>query len=396
LAGGAVVAGGAVGALLDHELAHDGAPIATAATPAESGAPATVYGRHQPGVVDRAPACLRFVAYDLTAAARTTARSALTAALKRLTPAVESMMAGRWIAEQEVIADGMRPAGLTITVGLGAAALTASGAALPAAMAPIPAFPTDGLDPARSGGDLGIQVCADDPLVVASVVQALSAVLAPQLSARWMQNGFLPSAAGSTDPAATPRNLMGQLDGTDNPTGARLQLAVWVAGGPNPDWMVGGSYLVCRRIRMLLPEWYRRNTTERAAVIGRAVESGAPLSGGTEKSPPDFAARTAAGALAIPADAHVRLTHPANNGGVTMLRRGYSYDDGLRADGQRDAGLFFQAFQTDPATTFVAIQRRLAANDALSAFIRHESSALFAILPGAPSGGWLGQQLLAG
>jgi len=77
-----------------------------------------------------------------------------------------------------------------------------------------------------------------------------------------------------------------------------------------------------------------------------------------------------------------------------MLRRGYSYDDGLRADGTADSGLFFQAFQADPQAAFVAIQQRLAKDDALSAFIRHESSALFAVLPGVSSGEWLGHGLL--
>ena len=47
------------------------------------------------------------------------------------------------------------------------------------------------------------------------------------------------------------------------------------------------------------------------------------------------------------------------NGGDALLRRGYSFTDGLDDRlGQLDAGLFFLSFQRDPAA-FVRVQRRL-------------------------------------
>jgi deferrochelatase/peroxidase EfeB len=52
---------------------------------------------------------------------------------------------------------------------------------------------------------------------------------------------------------------------------------------------------------------------------------------------------------ALPADAHVALAHPDANGGVRILRRGYSYVDGSDGFGHLDAGLFFIAFCRDPA-----------------------------------------------
>lgn len=79
-----------------------------------------------------------------------------------------------------------------------------------------------------------------------------------------------------------------------------------------------------------------------------------------------------------------------------MLRRGYSFDDGFRTDGQLGAGLFFQAFQVDRGQVFVPIQRRLAASDALRRFIRHESSPFSPFPPGASKGGWVGETLLDG
>lgn len=304
------------------------------------------YGPHQAGIIDRAPAHLRFTSYDLVHTPAAQAREQLATALKQLTAAVAAMTAGRWIPAQTDVARGLGPARLTVTVGLGARAITAAGQPVPGPLAPIPDFPGERLDPARSGGDLGIQVCADDLMVVASVTAAVTSVLAGRARPRWTQTGFLPRDQNSTDPAGTPRNLLGQLDGTDNPTGARRELAVWDTGADTP-WMAGGSYLVCRRIRMLFTAWQRLDTDAKQAVVGRTLDTGAPLSGGSEHSVPDFTADPGP-ALAIPAHAHVRLTHPANNAGATMLRRGYSYDDGLRPDGTRDAGLFFQAFQPTP------------------------------------------------
>ena len=101
-----------------------------------------------------------------------------------------------------------------------------------------------------------------------------------------------------------------------------------------------------------------------------------------------------AGSRSAPA-AHVRQAAPASNAGATILRKGFSYFDGYRPDGAPDAGLLFSAYQADPQHGFVRIQQRLALADDLSRFLRHESSAVFAILPGtgAGSAGYLGQAL---
>ena len=265
---------------------------------------------------------------------------------------------------------------------------------MPGPLAPIPAFAGESLSALRSGGDLGVQVCGDDPFVVASAAEAVSAVVSTWARPRWTQNGFVPGIPATIDPDTTPRNLMGQFDGTDNPTGSRLELAVWVDDAAT-SWMRDGTYLVCRRIRMLLGDWRTLTVPAREQVIGRTLDTGAPLTGGQEHSTPDFAAVDPAGRPVIAANAHMRLTHPANNGGATMLRRAYSYDDGLRAGGGPDSGLFFQCFQTDPRAVFVPIQRRLVSSDALSRFIRHESSAVFAVLPGVAPGHWLGETMFA-
>jgi dye decolorizing peroxidase len=400
---GGLAVGGTVGAIVGDRGANNGAAAdsraqATVSTAQQAAtqpgqSSSTFHGSHQAGITDHPPAHLRFVALDLAPATLAGKKPAIAELQKALSDAASSMTSGNWITPQGLVAQGLDARGLTVTFGFGPRLIRAAGEQLPGPLAPIPAFPTDELDPARTGGDLGIQICAPDELLAFSVAQALVELAAPAAQPRWMQSGFLPGA-NAQDPNGTPRNLMGQLDGTDNPVGSRLELAIWVSGNVGPSWMAGGTYLVCRRIRMLLADWHKLAVPAREAVIGRRLDSGAPLSGGTEHSTPSFSALGADGRPIIARNAHLRLTHPATNAGSTMLRRGYSYDEGLRADGTAQAGLFFQAFQTDPRSVFVPIQQRLAATDALSPFIRHEGSALFAVPPGAPQGSWVGQGLL--
>ncbi len=96
----------------------------------------------------------------------------------------------------------------------------------------------------------------------------------------------------------------------------------------------------------------------------------------------------------IPGDAHIRLAAPAENAGQRILRRSYSFTDGVvETLGELDAGLFFVSFQRDPEQ-FIAIQRRLGSFDALNEYIRHNASAVFAVPPGARPGGYVGETLL--
>ncbi|MGX7677836.1 Dyp-type peroxidase [Jatrophihabitans sp. DSM 45814] len=394
LAGGAAagVAVGAVGGAVGKTAIDRHDDQSGPAVPAVS--TIAFEGTHQAGVVDRQPAYFRFLALDLVSGNATAAgRASLRAALLHLSSTARSAMAGRPSGPSADIAAGLRPAQLSVTIGIGASALVRAGLSVPEQLRALPTFSTDHLDPAHCGGDLGVQICGEDPMVVAATARSLVTGSLGGLSVRWSQGGFLRSAAAAVQPTATPRNLMGQLDGTDNPTGTRQTLAVWVPEAGSPPWMRNGTYLVCRRIRMLLDEWDRTSVNSQERVIGRFKDSGAPLSGHLEHDVPQFTATQSDGSLTIPADAHVRLTHPANNSAATMFRRGYSFDDGIDASGQLDAGLFFQAFQTDPQQTFVPIQHKLARSDALNSFIRHEGSAVFAIPPGASPGGFVGEGL---
>ena len=168
---------------------------------------------------------------------------------------------------------------------------------------------------------------------------------------------------------------------------------VWV-DGEGPAWMRGGSYLVTRRIRMLLEVWDRSALADQEETIGRDKYAGAPLGGSDEFDPLDLEAQQN-GKPVIPADSHVRLASASVNDGERILRRGYSFTDGLDDRlGQLDAGLFFLSFQRDPAA-FVRIQRRLGSRDKLNEYIKHVGSGLWVIPPGARRGGFVGETLLA-
>ena len=141
--------------------------------------------------------------------------------------------------------------------------------------------------------------------------------------------------------------------------------------------MLGGTYLVVRRIRVDLAGWSRHARTRQERVIGRKKLSGAPLGGRREFDPLPLDAMTD-GEPVIPVDSHARLASPRTNGGAAMLRRSYNYNHGVGPDGTRDAGLLFLALQRDPRRQFAPVQRRLAEHDALTPFTRHVGSAVFA------------------
>jgi deferrochelatase/peroxidase EfeB len=141
--------------------------------------------------------------------------------------------------------------------------------------------------------------------------------------------------------------------------------------------------------------WDATSLEGQQRVIGRDKLTGAPLGEREEYDPVDLNA-TSDGELLIPENVHIRLADPENNSGQRILRRGYSYSEGVeRGTGEIDAGLFFIAFQRSPRRQFIPLQRRLAASDALNRHTVHTSSAIFACPPGTEQGGFIGQGLFA-
>ncbi|WP_317454021.1 Dyp-type peroxidase [Streptomyces sp. TRM68416] len=256
----------------------------------------------------------------------------------------------------------------TATLGIGPALPARLGRTAPDALRELPPFPGDRLDPARCGGDLVLQLCADDARATARAAAALARSAHGTLRPRWRQAGFLPPTA----PGQTPRNLLGFKDGTAGPTPEECERWVWREDDT--------TFLVVRRIHLRVAEFARLRTDRQEEIIGRRRASGAPLGSTREHDDPDIFARTPQGRYVIPARSHVRAASPRLDGGAQMLRRGYSYDDG-----RGDQGLLFLAFMRDPAL-FVRVQQRMAAQDELSAFTEHRGSAVAYVLPGRDLG----------
>jgi len=361
------------------------------------------HGEHQAGIATSVQAHLYFAAFDVTAADVDGLRSLL----QDWTDAARALTAGRPVGEGAVAGSPLAPPDdtgealdatahrLTLTVGLGASLFDdrfGLAARRPQALADLPHFPGDVLDPAGSDGDLVVQACADDPQVAVHAIRNLSRIAAGRAAIRWAQLGY--GKAASTDRSRpTPRNLFGFKDGTANVSGedtTTLDEHVWVA----PDdatsadhaWMVGGSYLVARRISMLIETWDRTPLSEQETLVGRDKGEGAPLGSAAEFDPvvPD----------ALPVSSHVRLAHPSRHGGAQMLRRGFNFVDGADSLGHLDAGLFFLAYQRDPRTAFVPVQSSLARQDGLMEYLEHTGSGLYAVPPGVGEQGYWGETLL--
>jgi deferrochelatase/peroxidase EfeB len=369
------------------------------------------HGAHQAGVATPAQARLVFASFDLVSDKATDLR----ALLGTWTAGARLMTAGRptgaVAGEVEVPprdtgeAEGLPAAKLTVTVGLGPSVFEKDGEdrmglrrRTPSRLKPLGPLPGDQLDPARSGGDLCIQACADDPQVAFHAVRNLLRAGRGLVELRWLQLGF-GSNTKTTSAQRTPRNLMGFKDGTRNlhvDDAGEMDRFVWVGAEEPQAWFRGGTYVVARRIRMLIESWDRTALGEQQRVIGREKVSGAPLGGHSEFDTPNLAVHAADGATGIDLDAHIRLASPKVNDNESILRRGYAYTDGVDPrTGFLDAGLFFIAFQRDPERQFVALQRRLGANDALNEYIQHTGSGIFAVLPGVRRGGYLGEGLFS-
>lgn len=358
---------------------------------------AAFHGARQPGITDPQQAHGHLVAFDLRPGA---GRREAAALMRRWSLLASRLMAGERAGEGDTgVALDAGPSSLTVTFGFGRTFFdrTSLTPARPAQLDPLPAFSSDRLDAGRSDGDLWVQIGADDALVAFHALRTLQTAAGEAARVRWQMNGFNRSP-GATAKPMTARNLMGQVDGTGNPKPSEpdFRQRVFVPDGTEHTWMAGGSYAVVRRIRMLLDDWEKLPLDRQERVIGRRKSDGAPLTGGTETTEPDLDATGPDGKPVIAADAHARISAPEQNGGAAMLRRPFSYHDGIAADGTPDAGLLFVCWQADPLRGFVPVQRKLDRGDALSPFIRHEASGLFAVPGGAGEGEYVGQALLEG
>ncbi|MFB4320285.1 Dyp-type peroxidase [Actinomadura sp. 21ATH] len=389
IAGGAVAAGStlaAAGGYLAAPRPGDRPPAAPAAATATGRAIEPFHGAHQAGIATAPQTHAAFLGLDLRPG---TGREALGRLMRILTDDARRLTEGRaGLADaQPELAD--TPARLTVTFGFGPGLFTAAGREDQRPGIDLPGFPIDRLEDRWSGGDLLVQLCADDAVTLAHALRLIAKDARAFATVRWTQRGF--RRPPTSQPAGrTQRNLMGQLDGTVQP--ADLGTAVWITGGP--AWLRGGTLMVLRRIRMDLEKWDEADEGAKEFSIGRRLADGAPLTGRREHDEPDFEATDRLGLRVIHDDAHIRLARTADPS-LRMLRRGYNYDGDVGREGATDTGLLFASYQADIGRQFVPVQRRLAATDLLNRWTVPIGSAAFALPPGCAPDGWIGETLLA-
>ncbi|WP_194895111.1 Dyp-type peroxidase [Catenulispora pinisilvae] len=394
---GAVVAVGGAAGCDAHSQSHAASDTSQAqaqshaqaqSTPADTSVPPT--GRYQAGVIVPQPAQPNLLAV----VADIDDKAAVGPLLAELGKTVLALTAGT---EPRLL--GLAPGDLTITVGVGpgvvrkaSAAGAAStnntdassnaNAALPGS-ADLPQFSREEIVPQARGGDLLIQLCASDALVLPVAAAALLDQAGARVTERWRQSARRGPNTSVAPGRAAPRNLLGFIDGIIGPTTTTEQQSdLWLAG---PAPVAGGTIAVVRRMELDLTRFAAQSVPEQEAVFGRRRATGVPLSGGTIASNPDLGAKTPDGRYLIPADAHVRRAHANVVGVGLMLRRSYSIDD-------PKPGLLFICFQND-LHTFTATLTHMDDSDALLAFTTTTASATFLILPGFDAEHALGSTL---
>jgi deferrochelatase/peroxidase EfeB len=278
------------------------------------------HATRQAGIQTPAQDRLHFAAFDLTVDTADELRDLL----RDWSGAAAEMTEGKMVGDEnnELLAPpddtgetvGLQPASLTVTFGLGPDVFEQDGrdrfglrSKRPHALRQIDPLPADLLDPTRSGGDVCVQACSNDPQVAFHAVRNLARLGRGAVVMRWSQLGF-GRTSSTTRSQSTPRNLMGFKDGAKNLRAEDTQAMeqyVWLGEGDDVPWMTDGTYIVTRRIRMLIEIWDRSPLLDQEDTIGRQKYSGAPLGENEEFDPLDLSRQN--GKLVIPADAHVRL-----------------------------------------------------------------------------------------
>jgi deferrochelatase/peroxidase EfeB len=293
-----------------------------------------------------------------------------------------------------VLGPQVPPDAVTVTVGLGASIFVdrfSLAAQRPRGLTSMPVFANDTPDPDWTGGDLVLQICANASDSVHHALRDLTRATRGMMQLEWKILGF----HSGPRPSGSPRNLFGYKDGIV--TTAEDENLVWIdKNSGQPDWAIGGTFMVVRLIRMLVEFWDRVGVPEQNAIIGRDRDEGAPLDGTDETDLPNYAADPD-GAV-IPLDAHIRLANPRNpeTDRSRLLRRGYNYENhGMSRNGNAEAGLIFCSYQQNIQDQFEVTQNRLA-NEPMTDYIQPYGGGYFVVLPGVPEfGGYLGQGLFA-
>jgi len=349
-------------------------PIQTSAQPA-----GTI--KHQGGIALAPQDHITLVALDLLPQ---TDKAGMRRLMTLLTQDVALLGKGRQVPADPQPELGANPP--VITVGFGPTLFTKLKIEnrAPKGFAPLPSLEIDKLEDQYTDGDLLVQIAGNNALSVAHATRTLIRECLSFAQTRWVQQGF---THGN-------RNLMGQVDGTDNPTPGSEDFNNLVWMNQDQGWWQGGTQMVIRRIRMNLDTWDSLGRPQQEAAIGRRLSDGSPLSGTSIKDVPDFNAKGANGLPAIPEFAHIRRAS-ATTLTERFYRRPFNYVGQPVNGGQTEAGMIWTAFSADLHNQYLPVQKRLAQFDLLNLWTTPIGSAVFAIPPAATAGEELAARLFA-
>lgn len=388
MTGGVAAASAAVGATVSATATN--ASLTKAQETATAERSLAFYGEHQMGIEAPIQAVTNMVAFDVLDG---TTNADMLRWMTLITDDIHRMSKGEPVLADPAPELAIGAAGFSAYVGFGPSLFKKLNLETPPGLIELPGFSIDALEERYSGGDVLIHVAADDPIVLSHGVRSLVRDSMPFAKVRWNQAGFA-HTPGMVTEGVTHRNLMGQIDGTANPKlGSNdFDWTVWADQGP--EWMVGGTYLVFRRIQMLLDTWDQLGTRGKEEAIGRKLADGAPLTGTKESDLPDYDARDASGLKSIADFAHIRRASDAGQG-MPIFRRPFSYEDPISETGSMNVGLLWCAYQRDISTQYLPMQLRLEQLDLLNRWTLPIGSSTFAIPRGVREGEVIAQALFS-
>lgn len=224
----------------------------------------------------------------------------------------------------------------------------------------IPKFPGDEFDAIDSICDLLILVASDHPYINVATTRYFAEYVNKKFSkitgSAEVKNVFMVKSVQQGFGRPDSREFLKFNDGIDNlRANIDLEKLVYVDENSNePEWCIGGSYMVYKKIREMMPVWEAFSKSTQEGIIGREKDSSLPLSkkkeGIKNLTPvyPDLK-DSADG----PLNAHIRKVQPRrpnpdlfgeNDLNRRFLRRPYPFFDGVDEHGNSINGLHFIAF----------------------------------------------------
>lgn len=224
----------------------------------------------------------------------------------------------------------------------------------------IPKFPGDEFEARETISDILILIASDHPYInVASTryfAEYTDREFAKKKGAKKIKQVFKITSVEKGFGRPDSREFLKFNDGIDNlRANIDLERLVYIDElSGEPKWCIGGSYLVYKKIREMMPVWEAFTTKTQENIIGRKKDSSLPLSRikeGVNDLTPVYPNPT--DKKDGPLNAHIRKVQPrrpypdlfgVNDLDRRFLRRAYPFFDGVDDSGKSINGLHFIAF----------------------------------------------------